>query len=643
MLKSMRKNLKSLAPILWFVVIAFIISIFAVWGGSGRLGEGKGMDVLATVGRDKISVDLYYDTIRQRIESLKEQYKELDAGFIQQLNIPLQTLEQLIQRSLIRQKADQLGIKASDSEVREKIISYPVFQQDGKFVGFEKYEQILNWNRISVVDFENALKEEIIMEKVIKAVTVGAVATEEEVWENYKNRTESVRMEYLILESENMTVEAQPGDEEIRQYFESKKNDYKVLEKREGLYVFFKTDDLKDLVAFTDKEIENYYKENLSQFREPEQIRVSRIFLTLTGQEREAVRTQGDQILERAKRGEDFGELALVYSMDDKAENRGDWGLYDWRSLSSEEQDVIQKMEKDEVSSLMEMDEGMSILKVTDRVPEVTRSMDEVRERIVSILTEQKGRQMAEDRVSKLEKAARKSKDLKSTAQELGYSAQATGLLADGDSLDDIDPSGSFSRNLFGLEMDDVSSPIYTYRGVGVIQLKKIEDPRPAAFEDVKEQVKEEVLKEKQKEKAFKRMKQARREFQSGDVERVAEKYELEVKTSEEHIRGQYLYVIGENSEVDRLAFTIPLNQVSEPIAFESGYALIKILARKIVGLDDFKLIVNEETEKYIEEKKNKFFQSYLVELREKKGVKIKYNLFQKINADILSSFSGEE
>jgi len=70
---------------------------------------------------------------------------------------------------------------------------------------------------------------------------------------------------------------------------------------------------------------------------------------------------------------------------------------------------------------------------------------------------------------------------------------------------------------------------------------------------------------------------------------------------------------------------------------------LIKILARKIVGLDDFKLIVNEETEKYIEEKKNKFFQSYLVELREKKGVKIKYNLFQKINADILSSFSGEE
>ena len=51
MLKAMRKNLKSLAPTLWFVIIAFIISIFAVWGGAGRLGEGQKAENLATVGK----------------------------------------------------------------------------------------------------------------------------------------------------------------------------------------------------------------------------------------------------------------------------------------------------------------------------------------------------------------------------------------------------------------------------------------------------------------------------------------------------------------------------------------------------------------------------------------------------------------
>jgi parvulin-like peptidyl-prolyl isomerase len=250
---------------------------------------------------------------------------------------------------------------------------------------------------------------------------------------------------------------------------------------------------------------------------------------------------------------------------------------------------------------------------------------------------------MAENMVKKLEKAARKSKDLTASAQEIGYSSQTTGLLAEGDPLDEVDPSGAFSRNLFGLELEAVSPPIFTYQGVGIVQLQRIEDPRPAAYDDVEDEVREEVIEKKKKEKARQKMLQVKREFQAGDVERVAEKHDLELKTSEEHIRGQYLYMIGESPEVDQLAFSLPLNRVSDPVEFESGYALIKILDRKTVDREDFKEIEVEETEKYLEEQKNKFFQSYLYDLREKKGVKIKYNLFQKINTEILASFGAEE
>ena len=41
MLKTMRKNIQSLKLVLWIVVATFIISIFVVWGGAGRLGEGE--------------------------------------------------------------------------------------------------------------------------------------------------------------------------------------------------------------------------------------------------------------------------------------------------------------------------------------------------------------------------------------------------------------------------------------------------------------------------------------------------------------------------------------------------------------------------------------------------------------------------
>ena len=98
MLKAMRKNLKSLSPILWAVVAAFIISIFAVWGGAGKLGESRDPDTIVTVGKTKISTDIYVSNLRQRIESLQKQFKELNASFIQQLNLPQQVLEQLMPR-----------------------------------------------------------------------------------------------------------------------------------------------------------------------------------------------------------------------------------------------------------------------------------------------------------------------------------------------------------------------------------------------------------------------------------------------------------------------------------------------------------------------------------------------------------------
>ena len=140
----MRKNLKSLAPTLWFVIIAFIISIFAVWGGAGRLGEGGGTDTLATVGKEKISVSLYYQTLRQRLEAMRREFRELDSRFIQQLNIPQQILNQLIQQSLLMQLSKEMGIEATEDEILKKIMSYPVFQKDGQFVGFAQYQKILD-------------------------------------------------------------------------------------------------------------------------------------------------------------------------------------------------------------------------------------------------------------------------------------------------------------------------------------------------------------------------------------------------------------------------------------------------------------------------------------------------------------------
>jgi peptidyl-prolyl cis-trans isomerase D len=639
----MRKNLKSLSPILWGVVAAFIISIFAVWGGAGRLGESRDPNTIATVGKTKISTDTYVSNLRQRIETLQKQFKELNASFIQQLNLPQQVLEQLIQQELLIQIAEDMKLGASNDELREKIKGYPVFQKDGQFIGFEEYQKILQWNRIPLAEFEVSLKKEILMEKTIQMLTAGVSITQGELWENYKNTNESVRMEFLPIEIANIESEIEFSLEEKQAFFENNKDNYRIPEKREADYVFFNIEDFKKDLDLTDSEIEDYYNNNETQFTDQEKVKVSRIYIPYEGKEKELVLTEMRNIQDRINKGEDFGNMAKNYSKDGKAGDSGDWGLFEWRSLSPQEQEEITNLEVGEMSQPLELEGGSAILKVTEREAAVQKPLVEVKDQITNILKDQKARELIETRVAGLEKNAQKEKSLDIAAQKLSYKIKTTGPVADGESFaEEIDPSGSISTALFALEENGISTPIYTYKGTGLAQLRGITSPRAALLEEVEDKVEDALAEEKKKEKAYEKMKSIKAELAASDLESLASKYDLEYKTAEEHKRGGYLSVIGENTEVDEKAFSMPLNEASEPIEYASGYVLIRILDRKEVTETELQENFETERENFLETKKNKFFISCMSKIREQKGVQIRYDLFLKINSDILARFGGQ-
>ena len=640
MLKAMRKNIKSLAPFLWIVIAAFIITIFAVWGGAGRLGKARGSNILIKVGKEKISVDIYNQNLRNRLEALRRDFEDLDSKLIQQLNIPQQVLDQIIQRSILLQTAQNMGIDASDEEIRSEIFS--LFQRDGKFIGFDEYQRILDINRYTVSKYEESLREDIIRNKIIKVITAGITFTPEELWENYKNRNESAKMEYVILEMDKMELKEESTKEEIQKYFEKNKEKYKIPEKREATFVFFKTEDIKKEIELADSEIEKYYKDNLPQFKEPEKMKVSRIYLPYEDKGEEFIAGKAQDILEKIKSGENFGILAKKNSKDEKAEEGGDWGLFEWKSLSSVEQKEIEQLSEGDVSGAIEFEDGISILKVTEKEPPVTNSLEEVKERIKSILEDQKARELAEERIRRLERGAQKEQSLEVAAQIIGLEIRKTGLLKEREGIEDIDPSGTISTNLFQLEEREISSPIYTYMGIGIVQLKKIELPRQADLEEVKDEVKEGLLDLKKKEKALKKMKQVKAELKRRNLEDLAEKYKLEYYTADEHKREQYLSIIGQNSKVDQLAFSLSLQETSEPLEFEGGYAMIRLLDRKNISQEDFEKEKEKEIENLLEMKKNRFFHSYMIKLREEIGFNIKSDLFFKTISDVLSMYGGQ-
>ncbi|MBE0711460.1 MAG: SurA N-terminal domain-containing protein [Candidatus Aminicenantes bacterium] len=635
----MRRNVKSLKPVMWIVVATFVVAIFAIWGGAGRLGEETRADTLASIGGERISSDEYFQALRSRLEAMQKQFGDLNANLIQQLGVPQQTLEQLVQQKLLLQIASDMGLRATDKEVRAKIIAYPAFQRDGQFIGFEEYKQVLDYNRIPYGDFEDGLRQDVIIGKVVRVLTAGIFVADEAVWDGYRKQNDSAKIEYLVAETAKVDITEKPAEAELRAHFDKNASAYRIPEKRTADYIVVKTEDLKKEVAVKDAEIDKYYRDNTAQFQEPDKVRASRAWLPFTAADRESVLAQARDIQKRAAGGEDFAGLARAFSKDDKAASGGDWGLFDWRSLTAEETAAIEKLDKDGVSDVVETEGGAAVFKVTEKAPAVTKPLAEVSATIKGILGDQKARELVAERIQRLEKLARKEKSLDVAAQKEGLKVSSTGALKRGDALGDFDSAGAVSEALFGLKEKEISAPVFTYVGEALAQLQVVEPERPAKFEEVGDQVDKEILDDLKKAKALEKLRGVRASLKD-DWSVDAAKLKLEYQFVESHKKEQYLTLVGESPEVDRLVFSLPLKQASEPLAVDAGYAIFRVLEKKEVSREEFDKVKATERDTLLEQEKNKFLQSYMAKAREDKKVRINYDAFLRINNDVLSRFS---
>jgi len=640
MLKTMRKNVKSLKPILWIIVATFIVAIFAIWGaGGGGIGSADRTDTLVSLAGEKITSDDYLQAVRARLQDIEKQFGgELNANLIQQLGLPQQTLEQLISQKLLERIAADMGLKATNAEVRDKIKSYPAFQQNGQFVGFEDYRRVLEYNHIALADFERSLRQDVVMSKVVRVLTAGIFVTDDEVWRNYQKQNDTAKVEYLVSETAKAEVAGEPAEAELRAHFDKDPSAYKIPEKRTGDYVVLKTDDLKKEVAVKEAEIAKYYRDNPSQFQEPEKVQASRLWMPFTAADKDAVLARAREVQTRAAGGADFAALAREFSKDDKAATGGDWGLYDWRSLSAPETEAVGRLDKGGVSDVVETETGAAIFKVTDKVAAVARPLAEVSATIKGILEDQKARALVAERIQQLEKVARKERSLDFAAQKDGLKPASTGALKRGDPLGDFDASGAVGEALFGLKEKEISTPIYTMTGEALAELKAIEPERPAKFEEVRAEVAKDLLEVRKKAQAEARLK-ADEATLKDDWNAEASKLQLQYKTVDAHKREQYLSLVGEKPAVDDLIFTLPLKQVSAPVAVDEGYAIFRVLERTMAAREEFDKVRTTERETLLGEKKNKFLQSYLAQAREAKKLRINYDNFLRVTNDVLSRY----
>jgi parvulin-like peptidyl-prolyl isomerase len=99
-------------------------------------------------------------------------------------------------------------------------------------------------------------------------------------------------------------------------------------------------------------------------------------------------RSMADEIRDKATHGGDFATLAKTYSMDGTAENGGDWGWVDEKTLNQDLTKAAFTLNKGEVSPVMQIGDSYYLLYCEDKKEPAVTAINDVRDNILKKLSQ---------------------------------------------------------------------------------------------------------------------------------------------------------------------------------------------------------------------------------------------------------------
>lgn len=243
------------------IILGAIVIVFVFWGvGSFR---DKRINKVAFVNGESISMDEYRGAYNKLIERYKQFGTKLNGDMIKRLE--KQTLDGLIDQSLMRQEAEKLSFRVSDDELADTIQKMEVFQRDGVFDS-RLYTRVLNANRLTPEQFEVMQKEGMLISKLRSFILDNVKVSDQEAMEWFKWNNASANIDYVVFEP-NKYKDIEPSDEDISAYYDSKKESYKTEPEVKAQFLSFVPGTYKSEAEVSDDEIQDYYEANPEEFK----------------------------------------------------------------------------------------------------------------------------------------------------------------------------------------------------------------------------------------------------------------------------------------------------------------------------------------------------------------------------------------
>ncbi|CUT07182.1 peptidyl-prolyl cis-trans isomerase D [Candidatus Kryptonium thompsonii] len=529
------------------------------------------------------------------------------------------------------------------------------------------------------IEVEKFLKAQKLTEKLQSRLLASVLVSEGEIRERFEKQNTRYEIKYVSLDPNRFSKEiSEPTEDEIKEYYRNHQDEFRIQETRRLKYVLFSDMPSQEDTASVLRELENFKQQamqgadfvelvkNYSEapfsdvfFKHGELlpeieneiwnkkvgeivgplkasdgihlikilderkgsdtfVRASHILVPIGRDTAESYNLAKD-ILNLAKKGEDFAKLAATFSVDQvTATKGGDLGWFGKGRMVKEFEEACFKAKPGEIVGPVRTQYGLHIIKVIAKDNRELKIADIKLGVRASSETIESQRKRAEDFSHTVS-----GKKFVQEASALGLDIKTTPPFTKDSPIPGIGFNKTISDWAFSNKLGSVS-PVFKIRGgFAVFTISEIKEAGIRPLEEVREAIKVRVRREKLKDKAYNYLESLRTKLNKNEGLESITKLDstLEVKTASGFTLSGGIPGIGTDENVLGKLIDMKPNEISQTIKGNSFVYLIQLVNKTPFDSSAYKSQHETLKQQIYNEKKNTLFFSWIDNL--KKNAKI--------------------
>ena len=602
-------------------------------------GAASGSDqVIAEIGKDTITLAETQRLIQATIRA-RQMPTEILPTYIPQM------VDQMVTSRAMAMEAERLGLQVSDAEMAEAIRQMvPSLFPDGKFVGKEAYAAMLAQQNMTIEQFENDLKREVMVTRLRDIAMEGTIVTPAEIEAAFRKKNDKIKIEFVRLTADKYKGESQPTAQELQDFYKANSTRYMAPEKKNLTVLIADQAKLEASVNPTDADLQRMYSQNVEAFRTPERVKARHILLKTTGKpasEEAAIKAKGESLLKQIKGGADFAKLAKENSEDSSAANGGDLG--DWIThgqMVPEFDKAIFALKPGETSDLVKTQYGYHIVQTLARQDAGVRTFAEVKGELGAQWKKQRASDLMQQASDKAQAALQKDPaHPDKVAADFNMQVVRVENYLSGTTVAELGASADFDQAVATLKKGEVSQPVTAGNKMALAVVNDVIPAHPSSFEEVQSQIRDSIVQNRSTAAVQKHANELieKAKAMGGDLAKAAKSMGLEVKTSADFDRAGNVEGIGIANYVSE-GFTKPDGTIFGPVGTPDGGTIVaKVLSHTGADLSQLaaqRSTIRDEIKSQRARERNTLFESGVKDTLIKQG-KI------KIHQDVITRLIG--